>query len=188
MEQFVKLTVYKKSPDGSYGTISMKLSDVKDNTGTPISLLLPGVKSTLTLSLKSTMIFSVNNYDLQEWGVVNADNPVYKMPIVINVQNINLFDLGIYSKIQSVKIISGGREYRAMVASTSISTSFSTSVFSALTEKLSELPKFLGPYSQLVLYMTDGSIWKFPFSMYQYQYQYDENKLILTIDSEAFNQ
>ncbi|KAA6319063.1 hypothetical protein EZS27_031002, partial [termite gut metagenome] len=51
MEPFIRLTVYKKLPDGSYDTVSMKLSDVKDNAGDPVQILLAGIQSTLTLSL-----------------------------------------------------------------------------------------------------------------------------------------
>jgi hypothetical protein len=179
MEQFVRLTVYKKSPDGSYGTVSMKLSDIKDKTGTPLPLLLPGVKSTLTLSLKSTMVFSVDYYKLQEWAVVNIS---IDKRIEINVPKTYSTDTGIYENIQGIQIISGGKEYRAMVTS----TSSSTFVFSALTEKLSELPQSLDSQSELIIYMTDNSIWKIPFSTYQYQY--DENRFILTINREAFIQ
>ncbi|KAA6311208.1 hypothetical protein EZS27_037619, partial [termite gut metagenome] len=182
MEQFVKLTVDKKSPDGSYDAISMKLSDIKDNTGTPIPLLLPGVRSTLTLSLKSTN-FSVDNYSLQEWGVVNKDidtpAPSARGQIVINVYSL---DIKRYKKIQSIQIISLGKEYRAIITSI-LSSAFP---FSVLTEDLDELPQSLGVYSQLIIYMTDNSVFKIPFSMYQCQY--DANRLILTIDSEAFNQ
>ncbi|KAA6330581.1 hypothetical protein EZS27_020728 [termite gut metagenome] len=179
MEQFVRLTVDKKLLDGSYDAISMKLSDIKDKTGTPIPLLLPGIRSTLTLSLKSTN-FSVDNFSLQEWGrVVNKDiiNPSTR--IVINVYSL---DIERYKKIQSIRIISLGKEYRAIVASI-LSSAFP---FSVLTENLDELPQSLGVYSQLIIYMTDNSVFKIPFSMYQYRY--DENRLILTIDSEAFNQ
>ncbi|KAA6339818.1 hypothetical protein EZS27_012277 [termite gut metagenome] len=186
MEQFVRLTVYKKSPDGSYGAISMKLSDIKDNTGTPIPLLLPGVRSTLTLSLKSTMVFSVDNCSLQEWEVIDAGRATMHTEgekegqIEINVRRINPLDSEIYIKIQSIQIISGGKEYRTIV------TSISPLTFSALTEKLGELPKFLDIQSQLIIYMTDNSVWKIPYSMYWYRY--DENRPILTIDSEAFIQ
>jgi hypothetical protein len=183
MEQFVKLIVYKKLPNGSHGTISMKLSDIKDNAGTPISLLLPGIKSTLTLSLKSTMVFSVDNYSLSEWEVVNvADKliPGTRGQIEINVRKDSILDSEIYKEFQSIKLISGGKEYRAGITSTS---SFA---FSALTENLDELPQSLDTQSQLIIYMIDNSIWKIPFSMYQHQYA--ENRLILTIDSEAFNQ
>ncbi|KAA6327477.1 hypothetical protein EZS27_023541, partial [termite gut metagenome] len=185
MEQFVRLTVDKKLLDGSYGAISMKLSDIKDKTGTPIPVLLPGVRSTLTLSLKSTN-FSVDNYSLQEWEVVDAGRATMHTEgekegqIEINVRRINPLDSEIYKKIQSIQIISGGKEYRTIVTSTSPLT------FSALTGTLNELPQYLDTQSQLIVYMTDNSVWKIPFSMYQYQY--DENRLILTIDSEAFNQ
>jgi hypothetical protein len=193
MEQFVKLVVYRKLSDGSNDTISMKLSDIKDNTGTPVSLLLPGTKSTLTLSLKST-IFSVDNCNLQEWGVVNKDiinvlpsppsPPSPPTPSTRRGQiEINVYlDTERFKKIQSIQLISGGKEYRAMVTSI-LPLAFP---FSALTENLDELPQYLGTQSQLIIYMTDNSVWKIPFSMYQYQY--DENRLILTIDSEAFNQ
>jgi hypothetical protein len=181
MEQFVKLTVYQKLLDGSYGTISMKLSDIKDNTGTPISLLLPGIKSTLTLSLKPTMVFSVDNCSLQEWEVIDAGRATMHTEgegqIEINVYSL---DTERYKKIQSIKLISSGKEYRAIVTSISLSTS----PFSALTENLKELPEHLDNQSQLIIYMTDNSMWKIPFSMYQYRY--DENRLILTIDSKAF--
>ncbi|KAA6333179.1 hypothetical protein EZS27_018386 [termite gut metagenome] len=182
MEPFVKLTIYKKLLDGSYGTISMKLSDIKDNTGTPVSLLLPGIKSTLTLSLKSTN-FSVDNCSLQEWGFVNKDiinalSSTHRQ-IEISVKKSDFLDMEIYKNIQGIQLISDDKEYRAMVTSTSPLT------FSALTENLDELPQSLDAQSQLILYMTDNSVWEIPFSMYQYRY--DENRLILTIDSEAFN-
>ncbi|KAA6342602.1 hypothetical protein EZS27_009672 [termite gut metagenome] len=184
MEQFVRLTVDKKSPDGSYGTVSMKLSDIKDNTGAPIPLLLPGVKSTLTLSLKSTMVFSVDNYNLQEWGVVNRNiinppPPSMRGQIEINVYSL---DTERFKKIQSIKLISRGKEYRAIVTSI-LPLTFPVSV---LTENLDALPQYLDGESQLIIYMTDNSMWEIPFSMYRYQY--DENRLILTISSEAFNQ
>jgi hypothetical protein len=187
MEQFVRLTVYEKLSDSSYHTISMKLSDIKDSTGTPVPLLLPGVKSTLTLSLQSlTMVFNVDNCILQEWGVVNSNiiNTLSstRRQIEINMTVIKPLHIALCEKIQSVAIMSSSKEYRAMITSASLSAF----VFSALTANLNEMPKSLDDRSQLTIYLKDNSIWTVPFSMYQHHYEND--RLVLDIDSEIFDQ
>jgi hypothetical protein len=182
MEQFVTLKVYKKPQNGIYDIISVRLNNVKDNTGAPVSLLLPGIKSTLTLTLTAANVFSVESCILQKWNVVNAGNATLttQRRIEIKMQTDSSLDSSIYEEIRGIKIISNGKEYSAIVTSTSPLT------LSAFTENLKELPQSLGDQSRLVIYMKDNSMWEIPFS--QYECQYNQDSLVLTINNEALNQ